>query len=150
VVRRGMASSRTMWPIVPSGFAGRPRSAPWWVSGLGTIGSRKTYLIALVLCWGERCAMAPLVFVPDLQPGAGDLVNGVPWLPWYARAGFPGLLIREQSFADSPGSGDEWSYVLQAESFSQGRLHANSPAQPRCFDVLGVDLTAHAALCSPV
>jgi hypothetical protein len=87
-----------------------------WVSGLGTIGARGNRLIALVLRWGERCVVAALV----------------------CTGGVSGILIGNRSFADYPYSGDEWSNVLQAESFSQGRLHANPPAQPQCFDVSGM------------
>jgi hypothetical protein len=48
------------------------------------------------------------------------------------------VLIGQFIFDDYPYSGDEWSYFLQAEIFSQGRLHATSPAHPRFFDVWGM------------
>jgi hypothetical protein len=53
-------------------------------------------------------------------------------------AGVSAALIGKFIFCDYPYSGDEWSYFLQAEIFSQGRLHADSPAYPRFFDVWGM------------
>jgi Dolichyl-phosphate-mannose-protein mannosyltransferase len=84
-----------------------------WFSTTGSWGNR---LASLVLGWDERCVVAGLVFT----------------------GGVFALLIGRLIFADYPYSGDEWSYVLQAEIFSQGRLHANSPAHPRFFDVWGM------------
>jgi hypothetical protein len=45
------------------------------------------------------------------------------------------ILIGHFVFQDFPYSGDEWSYFLQAEIFSRGRLHVDSPPHPRFFDV---------------
>ena len=46
-------------------------------------------------------------------------------------AGVSALLLGQFVFQDFPDSGDEWSYVLQAEIFSRGRLHVGSPPLPR-------------------
>jgi hypothetical protein len=50
-------------------------------------------------------------------------------------AGITAMLIGQFIFQDLPFSGDEWSYFLQAEIFSRGRLHVDSPPHPRFFDV---------------
>ena len=105
-----------LWVIVASALAGRQGVASWWVWGLGSIGSWGHPLISLVLRRGERCVVAGLVFT----------------------GGVFAILIGKFIFDDYPYSGDEWSYVLQAEIFSHGRLHANSPAHPRFFDVWGM------------
>jgi hypothetical protein len=50
-------------------------------------------------------------------------------------AGTSAMLIGQFIFQDFPFSGDEWSYFLQAEIFSRGRLQVDSPPHPRFFDV---------------
>jgi Dolichyl-phosphate-mannose-protein mannosyltransferase len=50
-------------------------------------------------------------------------------------AGISAMLIGQFIFQDFPFSGDEWSYFLQAEIFSRGRLQVDSPPHPRFFDV---------------
>jgi 4-amino-4-deoxy-L-arabinose transferase-like glycosyltransferase len=45
------------------------------------------------------------------------------------------MLIGQFIFQDFPYAGDEWSYFLQAEIFSRGRLHVDSPLFPQFFDV---------------
>jgi hypothetical protein len=50
-------------------------------------------------------------------------------------AGLCAILIGQFIFQDFPYSGDEWSYLLQAEIFSRGSLHVDSPTHPRFFDV---------------
>jgi hypothetical protein len=60
---------------------------------------------------------------------------------WFAicafvlTAGVSAVLIGQFVFQDYPYSGDEWSYVLQAEIFSRGRLQVDSPAHAKFFDV---------------
>jgi Dolichyl-phosphate-mannose-protein mannosyltransferase len=48
------------------------------------------------------------------------------------------MLIGQFIFQDFPYSGDEWSYFLQAEIFSRGRLQVDPPPHPRFFDVWGM------------
>jgi Dolichyl-phosphate-mannose-protein mannosyltransferase len=101
--------------IVASALAGLgvTRRRTSWFSARGSWRNR---LAPLALRRGERFIMAGLVFT----------------------GGVFATLIGKFVFDDYPYSGDEWSYVLQAEIFSQGRLHANSPAHPRFFDVWGM------------
>jgi Dolichyl-phosphate-mannose-protein mannosyltransferase len=102
--------------IVASALAGLWGVARQQISWLSTIGSWGKRLASLVLRWGERFVVAGLVFT----------------------CGVFAMFIGKFIFDDYPYSGDEWSYFLQAEIFSQGRLHASSPAHPRFFDVWGM------------
>jgi hypothetical protein len=105
-----------LWVIVASALTGRQGGVKRGISGFSTIGSWGNRLVSLVLRWGERCVVAGLA----------------------CTGGVFAILIGKFIFDDYPYSGDEWSYVLQAEIFSQGRLYANSPAHPRFFDVWGM------------
>jgi hypothetical protein len=50
-------------------------------------------------------------------------------------AGVSAVLIGTLIFQNFPLTGDEWSYFLQAQIFSRGRLQVDSPTHPRFFDV---------------
>jgi Dolichyl-phosphate-mannose-protein mannosyltransferase len=102
--------------IVASTLAGFHRVTGRQIRSFSAIVSRRSHLVSLMLRCGERFVVAALVFT----------------------GGFCAILIGKFIFDDYPYSGDEWSYLLQAEIFSQGRLHANSPAHPRFFDVWGM------------
>jgi dolichyl-phosphate-mannose-protein mannosyltransferase len=101
--------------ISVSALAGLQRVTRWrgWFSALGSWRNR---LASRVLGRGERFVVTGLVLT----------------------GGIFAILIGKLIFDDYPYSGDEWSYFLQAEIFSLGRLHTNSPAHPRFFDVWGM------------
>jgi hypothetical protein len=105
-----------LWVIVASALAGLQSIPRRRISWFNRIGSWGNHLSSRVLGGGERFVVVGLV-----------LTGGV-----FA------ILIGKFVFYDFPYSGDEWSYVLQAEIFSQGHLHVNSPAHPRFFDVWGM------------
>jgi hypothetical protein len=102
--------------IVACALAGLWGVAKQRARGFSTIGSWGKRYTSPVLGWGEPFVVAGLV----------------------CTGGVFAILIGKFIFADYPYSGDEWSYFLQAEIFSRGRLHANSPAHPRFFDVWGM------------
>jgi hypothetical protein len=101
--------------IVASALTGL-RLAGWRTSRVSALGSWRNRLASLALRRGGQFVVASLV-----------LTGGV-----FA------VLIEKSIFDDYPYSGDEWAYFLQAEIFSQGHLHADSPAHPRFFDVWGM------------
>lgn len=89
--------------------------------GVTTQGESQLSMIGL---WGSRLLL--------LVTGQGErfVVSA-----FVLTAGASAILIGQFIFHDFPYSGDEWSYFLQAEIFSQGRLQVDSPAHPRFFDV---------------
>ena len=91
------------------------------------VAKRRASWFSTIGLWGSRYA------APALRGGGPFVVAGLA-----CAGGVLAMLIGQCIFADYPYSGDEWSYVLQAQIFSQGRLHANSPAHPRFFDVWGM------------
>jgi hypothetical protein len=105
-----------LWVIVAGALTARQGVTRRRMSCFSALSSWKNRLAPLVRRYGERCVVAGLAFA----------------------GGVCAILIGKFIFDDFPYSGDEWSYILQAEIFSQGRLHANSPAYPRFFDVWGV------------
>jgi Dolichyl-phosphate-mannose-protein mannosyltransferase len=94
-------------------FQGVARRRTSWFSAIGLQAGR---IASLSTGWSERFLLSAFVFT----------------------AGVCAALIGKFIFCDFPYSGDEWSYFLQAEIFSQGHLHADSPAYPRFFDVWGM------------
>jgi hypothetical protein len=105
-----------LWLFVASALAGLQGFPRRRISWFSTIGSWGNHFASLVLRWGERCIVVGLVFT----------------------GGAFAILIGKFIFDDYPYSGDEWSYFLQAEIFSQGHLHVNSPLHPRFLDVWGM------------
>jgi Dolichyl-phosphate-mannose-protein mannosyltransferase len=96
-----------------AGFRGVARREKSWLSLVGLWGSR---MASPITGQGERFAIFVLVLT----------------------AAVCALLIGRLIFQDCPCSGDEWSYVLQADIFSRGRLQVDSPAHPQFFDVWGM------------
>src|SRR5215475_6030349 len=92
--------------VVASIVLGFHRVAGRRVSWFSAIASRRSHRVSLMLRCGERFVVAVLVFT----------------------GGFCAILIGQFIFDDYAYSGDEWSYLLQAKIFSQGRLHTDSPA----------------------
>jgi hypothetical protein len=86
------------------------------MSRFSTVGLWASRIASLIAGWGERFVLPGFVLT----------------------AGVSAALVSKVVFCDFPHSGDEWSYFLQAEIFSQGRFHADSPAHPRFFDVWGM------------
>ena len=102
--------------IFASALVGFQRSfgrRPSWFTHIGLRGNR---IASRIFGWSDRFVLTGFVFT----------------------AGVSAALIGKFIFCDYPYTGDEWSYFLQAEIFSQGRLHADSPAYPRFFDVWGM------------
>jgi hypothetical protein len=95
------------------GFRRGARRRPSWFTHIGLRGNR---IASLISGWSDRFVLSGMVFT----------------------GGVSAALIGKFIFCDYPYTGDEWSYFLQAEIFSQGRLHADSPAYPRFFDVWGM------------
>jgi hypothetical protein len=97
------------WVIVAGALAALQGVTRRRRSRFSALGSWEKRLARLVRRCGGRCVVASLAF----------------------SGGVSAALIGKFIFCDYPCTGDEWSYVLQAEIFSQGRLHANFPACPR-------------------
>jgi hypothetical protein len=95
------------------GFQRGARRRPRWFTNIGLRGNR---IASRIFGWSDRFILFGMVFT----------------------AGVSAALIGKFIFCAYPHTGDEWSYFLQAEIFSQGRLHADSPAYPRFFDVWGM------------
>ncbi len=92
---------------------GGTRRGTTWLSTVGLWGSRLAWCLT---GGGERLAVVILVLT----------------------AAISALLIGRLILQGFPYSGDEWSYVLQAEIFSRGRLQVDSPTYPQFFDVWGM------------
>jgi Dolichyl-phosphate-mannose-protein mannosyltransferase len=95
------------------GFQRGARRRPSWFTHIGLRGNR---IASRISVWSDRFVLSGMVFT----------------------AGVSAALIGKFIFCDYPYTGDEWSYFLQAEIFSHGRLHTDSPAYPRFFDVWGM------------
>jgi hypothetical protein len=95
------------------GFQRGARHRPSWFTNIGLRGNR---IASRIFGWSDRFILSGMVFT----------------------AGVSVALIGKFIFCDYPYTGDEWSYFLQAEIFSQGRLHTDSPTYSRFFDVWGM------------
>jgi hypothetical protein len=96
------------------------------LAGSRGVATRRESQLSMIGLWVRR-------LLPITKHGGRFVISAL-----VLTAGVFAILIGQFIFQDFPYSGDEWSYFLQAEIFSRGRLHVESPPHPKFFDVWGM------------
>jgi hypothetical protein len=94
------------------------------IAGCRGVPTRRETQLSMFGRWVSR------LLLPQTGRGERFVVSAL-----VVTAGVFAMLIGEFIFQDFPYSGDEWSYFLQAEIFSRGRLQVDSPPHSKFFDV---------------
>jgi hypothetical protein len=96
------------------------------IAGARGVTTQRASQLSMIGLWVSRFSL------PMTRRGERFVISA-----FVLTAGVSALLVGQFVFQDFPYSGDEWSYVLQAEIFSRGRLHFDQLA---IFSPLGAYL----------